>query len=134
MSNSTVINDAKHPREQAFDLVCRFYELAMVYREVVHIFVDYQAHVDVLAVRATLADTDYQSRGYEYLIKETIYHVNDGKLNELISIKERLQNVVENAQYGPVVNDKPFDLEAFQDAADADFMRFNDGDRDYSEE
>ena len=45
MSNSTVINDAKHPREQAFDLVCRFYELAMVYREVVHIFVDYQAHV-----------------------------------------------------------------------------------------
>lgn len=85
--------DAAKQRD-IFDIVCAINVLAMVNKDVIHIFTDYSAHVNQFTVWAISVDQDYSEERYHRLISEDVYLDNEGALPKLLLIESNLTELI----------------------------------------
>ncbi|MGF1704142.1 hypothetical protein L4D09_28040 [Photobacterium makurazakiensis] len=85
------------------DVVMQIMQLAMMNKDVIHIFVDYQVHVDSLTVRVLDAETDYEAN-QDYIHRVDIsltrnrYENDATPLTQLLELEDKLLELIAEAK------------------------------------
>lgn len=85
------------------DVVLQIMQLAMMNKDVIHIHVDYHAHVDVLGVCVQEAETDYQIQ-QGFIHKQRIHQLmnrvegDTPPLTQLLELEDKLLELIAEAK------------------------------------
>jgi hypothetical protein len=99
----TAFAESLKQKRDCQDVVLQIIQLAMMNKEVIHIFVHYEAHVDLLTVRVRDVETDYDGmqsciHRVDISLTRNRYEDDATPLTQLLELEDKLLELIAEAK------------------------------------